>query len=136
MILNRDYGAFGVKRFVLTFDHDLIGKFQRTVDHKQDFERRAELDNRILNKDAAIFVGVVIAISIRIPITHPAAESNGNPHWRGPGKKPGQAAYKVLAESRSSRLIGHGDTSILSSKQTSLLSSRFERDCGRLVLLH
>jgi hypothetical protein len=113
MILNRDYGAFGVKRSVFTFDHDLIGKFERTVDRKQDFERSAVLDDGILNKNATVSVGVAIAISIsiaiaiRIPIAHPAAEPNGNPHRRGPREKSGQAAYEVLAESRNSRLNGH-----------------------------
>jgi len=56
VILNRDHGGFGAKRAVVAFDQDAIGKFQRTVDDKQNFVRSAELDYRLLKKTVVVFV--------------------------------------------------------------------------------
>ena len=107
MILNRDYGGFGVERAVLAFDQDAIGKFQRTIDRKQGFARRAEFDDGVLDEDAVVWVGGLVRAGIAIA----AAELDGNPHGRGFGKEPGQAAYNVLFESVRS-CLGHGKASI------------------------
>ena len=93
MILNRDDGGFGAKRAVVRFDEDAVGKFQRTVDHKQNFARRAELDDGVLKKNAFVFVGAGTAVAIAVAMG--AAEFDGNPHRRGIGKEPGQAADDV-----------------------------------------
>ncbi len=104
MILNRDDGGFGVQRAVVRFDEDAIGKFQRTVDHKQNFARRAELDDGVLKKNAFVLVGAGAAIAFGVAMG--AAELDGNPHRRGFGKEPSQAANDVRFTSVSSCLVG------------------------------
>ena len=108
MILNRDYGCFGLQRAVFAIEHDAIGKFQGVVDGKQDFVGRAELDDGVLNIRA---VACECAGSV-ISAAAGAAELDGNPHGGGFGKEAGQAAYDVLFESVSGGLAGHGETSI------------------------
>src|ERR1700691_282339 len=89
MILHRDYGSLGVKRAVAAFDDDAVGEFQRMVDDKQNFARRAKLDDGVLKEnDALVFLGtgVAVAIVIVIAIAGSAAQFDGNPHRRGFGK--------------------------------------------------
>ena len=50
MILHRDYRTLGAKRAVRALDQDAVGKFKWTVDHKQNFMRRAIFDDRVLKK--------------------------------------------------------------------------------------
>jgi hypothetical protein len=107
MILNRDHGGFGVKRAVVAFEEDAIGKFQRTVDPEQNFARGAELDDGVLKKNILVFVGSRIVISVAVALG--AAEFDGNPHRSGFGKEPSQAAYDVWFKSASSCLVGHGN---------------------------
>ena len=133
MILNRYHRAFGVQRTVFAFDQNAIGKLQRTVDRKEDFVRRAEFNDGVLNKDTALFgdafpgAGVAMAVGVGVVIIMAvgAAELDGNPHGSGFREEPGQAAYDVLFESVSRYLVEHGKTSILSWSRTSLASSRF-----------
>src|ERR1700674_3745435 len=116
MILNRDHECFGVKRAVIAFYQDAIGELQRTVEHKQTFLRRAELDDGVLKKDvlACLFVGGHIAIATAAAVSGAvvtilgAAELDRDPHRSGIGKEPGQAAYDVWFERASSCLVGHG----------------------------
>ena len=88
-----------MQRAVFAFDQDAVGKFQRTVDHKQNFVRRAELDDGVLKEDGFVFVGapiaVAVAIAVAIAIARVAAEFDGDPYRRGSGKETGQAAYNV-----------------------------------------
>src|ERR1700682_1240142 len=119
MILNRDHECFGVKRAVIAFYQDAIGELQRTVEHKQNFVRRAELDDGVLKKDAlaCLFVGghiaiaTAVAVSVAVVTILGAAELDRDPHRSGIGKEPGQAAYDVWFERASSCLVGHGKTS-------------------------
>jgi hypothetical protein len=115
MILNRDHEGFGTKRAVVAFDQDAIGELQRTVEHKQDFVLRAELDDGVLKKNVLgwLFVGGLIAIAPAVSVVTAlgAAELDWDPHRSGVGKEPGQAAYDVWFERASSCLVGHGKTS-------------------------
>ena len=96
-----------MKPAVVALDQDAIGEFQRTVDRKQNLARRAELDDGVLKKDTLVCVsGDAAAVSAAAAIG--AAESDGNPHWRGIGKEPSQAAYDIWFKSASSCLVGHG----------------------------
>src|SRR6202140_5866153 len=79
MILNRDHECFGVKRAVIAFYQDAIGELQRTVEHKQNFLRRAELDDGVLKKDVlgcrfvggliAIAIGTAVAVSVSVSVS-------------------------------------------------------------------
>src|ERR1017187_10743356 len=111
MILNRDHRRLGMKRTVAAFDQDIIAKFQRMIDGKQDFLRRAVLDHGLLQQNAVAFVSGPTAISVAMN----AAELDGNPHRAGLGKEFGQAADNVRFESASSCLVRHSRTSIRGS---------------------
>src|ERR1700675_4214449 len=123
MILKRDHERFGMKRTVLAFDQDAIGELQRTVEDKQNFLRRAELDDGVLKKDVlgcrfvggliAVAVGTAVAVSVSVSVVTAlgAAELDRDSHGSGIGKEPGQAAYDVWFERASSCLVGHGKTS-------------------------
>src|SRR5216684_5953148 len=123
MILHGDHECFGMKRAVVAFDQDAIGELQRTVEHKQNFVRRAELDDGVLKKDVlgCLFVGGLIAIAVgtavsvsvavSVGIDDSAAELDRDSHGSGFRKEPGQAAYDVWFERASSCLVGHGKTS-------------------------
>src|SRR3981189_1365866 len=104
MILHRDHECFGMKRTVRAFDEDAIGEFQRTVEHKQNFVRRAELDDGVLEKNilalALLFAGAQIGVSIAtlsaaVTVVLAAAEPDGDPHRSGFGKEPPQSAYHI-----------------------------------------
>jgi hypothetical protein len=69
MILNRNDGGFGAQRAVVAFDKDAIGKFQRVVDHKQNFARRAELDDGVLKKNAVAFAGTGVCLPFPLPFS-------------------------------------------------------------------
>src|SRR6202162_2009385 len=142
MILHRDHECFGMKRAVVTFDENAIGELQRTVEHKQDFVRRAKLDDGLLEENilafAFLFADGWIAISIAIlavdfavAVALGAAEPDRNPHRSGFGKEPRQPAYDVLFESTSSCLVGHGRPRSPELEQPSLLSSLFGRTADR-----
>ncbi len=131
MILNRDHGGFGAQRAVFAFDQDAIGELERAVDGKQDFVGRAELDDGVLDKDAAVLVevfflevfaglGMGIAVGIGIGIGIGAAELDGNPHGSGLGKEPGQPANDIWFESVSGCLVRHGESSTPEVEQTRL----------------
>ena len=123
MILNRDYGGFGVQGAVFAFDDDAIGKFQGTIDRKKDFARRTEFDDGVLEKDAMVLVGagaISVGVVIDIDIARSAAEFDGDPHRSGFGKELGQAAYDVLFECVNRCLVGHGETSTPELEQTNL----------------
>src|SRR5260370_7462402 len=110
MILNRHYECFGMKRAVVAFDQDAIGELQRTVEYKQNFARRPELDDGVLKKDVLVlvFVGGSIAISVAVAaVALRAAELDRDPDWSGIGKEPGQAAYDAWFQSPSGPLLGH-----------------------------
>src|ERR1700686_329520 len=102
MILNRDHERFGMKRTVLAFDQDAIGELQRTVEHKQNFLRRAELDDGVLKKDVlgcrfvggliAVAVGTAVSVSVSVVTALGAAELDRDPHGSSVGKESGQAA--------------------------------------------
>src|SRR6266852_561098 len=121
MILNGDHECFGMKRAVVAFDQDAIGELQRTVEHKQNFVRRAELDDGVLKKDVFVLVfaggeiaigtAVAVSVAVSVGINDSAAELDRDPHRSGFGKEPGQAAYDVWFERASSCLVGHGKTS-------------------------
>src|SRR5258708_513607 len=113
MILNRDHECFGVKRAVVAFYQDAIGELQRTVEHKQNFMRRAELDDGVLKKDVLVclFVGGHIAISVAVAVNNRPAELNRDSHRNGFRKESSQAASDVWFERASSCLVGHGKTS-------------------------
>src|SRR3982074_1607253 len=100
MILNRNHKCFGMKRAVVAFDENAIGEFQRTVEHKQNFVRRAELDDGVLEKNilalALLFAGAQIGFSIAtlsaaVTVVLAAAEPDRNPHPSGFGKEPRQS---------------------------------------------
>src|SRR6202051_4006259 len=107
MILNRDHEGVVMKRAVVACDQDAIGELQRTVEHKQNFLRRAELDDGVLKKNVlilvfagggvAISVGTAVAVSVAVSVVTAlgAAELDRDSHRSGIGKEPGQAAYDV-----------------------------------------
>jgi len=81
-----------MKRAVVALDQDTIGKFQRAVDHEQNFARRTELDDRVLKKNAFVFAGTGIAVAMAVAISvavadDGAAEFDGDPYRRGFGEK-------------------------------------------------
>ena len=57
-----------MQRAVIAFNEDAIGKFQRVVDHKQDFVRRAKLNDGVLEKDIFVFAGIAVAIAVAIAV--------------------------------------------------------------------
>jgi len=82
VILHGDHGGFGAQHAVVALDQHLIGKFQRLIDSEQNFVRRPELDDRVLEK--GVFGFVCASVAIAVPIS--AAELDGNPDWRASGK--------------------------------------------------
>src|ERR1700675_4117277 len=127
MILNGDHESFGMKRAVVAFNQDAIGELQRTVERKQNFVGRPELDDGILKKNVlvclfvggliAIAIGTAVAVSVAVAVAVAvvtalgAAELDRDPHGSGIGKEPGQAGNDVWFERASSCLVGHGKTS-------------------------
>src|SRR5258708_14392301 len=107
MILIRDHECFGMKRAVVAFDENAVGKLQRTVEHEQNFAAGAKFNDRILKKNilafAFAFTGGLIAISVAVALG--AAEPDRNPHRSGFGKEPRQPAYEIWFESMSSGLV-------------------------------
>ncbi len=107
MILNRDHECFGMKRAVVAFDENAIGKLQRTVEYEQNFAPGAKFNDRILKKNilafAFAFTGGLNAVAVALG----AAEPDRNPHRSGFGKEPRQPAYEIWFESMSSGLVGH-----------------------------
>jgi hypothetical protein len=108
VILNRDHGGLSAQRAVITFEENAIGKFQRMIDNKKDFARRAKLDDSVLKEDIFVFgqVGAsiaiaatiaiaAIAISVRVAIGMRPAKPDRDPHRRGLGKEFRQAANDV-----------------------------------------
>ena len=107
MILNRDHKCFGMKRTVVAFDENAVGKLQRTVEYEQNFAPGAKFNDRILKKNilafAFAFTGGLNAVAVALG----AAEPDRNPHRSGFGKEPRQPAYEIWFESMSSGLVGH-----------------------------
>src|SRR5258708_36589234 len=107
MILNRDHKRFGMKRAVVAFDENAVGKLQRTVEHEQNFAPGAKFNARILKKNilafAFAFTGGLNAVAVALG----AAEPDRNPHRTGFGKQPRPPASEIWFESMSSRLVGH-----------------------------
>src|SRR5271166_664644 len=146
MILNRYYRGFGAKRAVNAFEQNTIGEFQRTVDHKQDFVRRTELDDGVLKVSVLAFdgaglsVGVTVGFAMTIAIYFfmrrttacGAAQLDGYPHRCGFGKEPGQAAYDIGFVRASSSLVGHSNLNPGGVAAAESSSSRFGRAIRRL----
>lgn len=119
MILNRDDVGFGAQKTVITFNEDAVGKFERAINHKQDFARRAELDHRVLEKDllALVWGGVALVVAIAavsvsiaiavIAFAKGAAEFDRDTHRRGVGKESRQTIDDLLFWSASCCLVGH-----------------------------
>jgi hypothetical protein len=120
MILNCDYGGFGVERAIVAFDQDMVREFQRAVDYEQDFAWRSELDDSLLQKSvllvavmvvvvvgtycvgADVAVAVVIILIVAITVDRGPAELDRNPNRSGFGEESSQSAYDFLFESTSS----------------------------------
>ncbi|HSZ64410.1 MAG TPA: hypothetical protein VK828_21605 [Terriglobales bacterium] len=117
VILNRDDIGFGAQKAVSTFDEDTVGEFERAVNHKQDFSRRAKLDDGVLKKDLlawapdrVVLVVAVVLVTVSIAVAafaECATEFDRDTHGRGVGKESGQAVDDVLFWSASSCLVGH-----------------------------
>src|SRR5258706_16473388 len=106
MILNRDHECFGMKRAVVAFDENAIGKLQRTVEYEQNFAPGAKFNDRILKKNILAFdfafTGGLNAVAVALV----AAEPDRNPHRSRFGKETRQPAYHIWLESRSMGLSG------------------------------
>src|SRR5258707_6597520 len=106
MILNRDHECFGMKRAVVAFDENAIGKLQRTVEYEQNFAPGAKFNDRILKKNilafAFAFTGGLNAVAVALG----AADPVRNPHPSGFGKEPRQPASQTCFASLTSGLVG------------------------------
>jgi hypothetical protein len=130
VILNRDDIGLGAQKAVVTFNEDAVGKFERAINRKQDFARRAKLNDGVLKKDVLGLVRgrvawavAVAAVTVSIAVVawaKGAAEFDRDTHGRGVGKESRQAIDDVLFWSASRCLIGHCNLNPGGVEQSSL----------------
>ena len=128
MILSGDDGGFGAPRAGLALHQNRVRKLERMFDEKENFARRAELDDRFLQRRPSISAGSAIAVFRTVG----AAQANGDANRRRFRKELGQLADEINLESAgwSACLIGHGLFLSPELKRPPLLSleKRFEGD--------